>query len=52
MSDLVLAIETSSSWTGAALAEGEEILAEHSVESISRHNEVLAGLIQEVMRGG
>jgi len=50
VSDLVLAIETSSSWTGAALAEGEEILAERSVESISRHNEVLAGLIQEVMR--
>jgi tRNA threonylcarbamoyladenosine biosynthesis protein TsaB len=50
VSDLVLAIETSSSWTGAALAEGEVILAEHSVESRSRHNEVLAGLIQEVMR--
>ena len=50
MSDLVLAIEASSSWTGAALARGCKILAEHSVESISRHNEVLAGLIQEVMR--
>ncbi len=50
MSDLVLAIETSSSWTGAALARGCKILTEHSVESISRHNEVLAGLIQEVMR--
>jgi len=50
VSDLVLAIETSSSWTGAALAEGEEILAERSIESRSGHNEVLAGLIREVMR--
>ncbi len=50
MSDLLLAIETSSIWTGAALARGEEILAERSVKSRSRHNEVLAGLIREVMR--
>lgn len=50
MSDLVLAIETSSIWTGVALARGEEILAERSVESLSRHNEVLSGLIAEVMR--
>ena len=50
MSDLVLAIETSSSWTGAALAECCKILAERSVESRSRHNEVLVGLIEEVMK--
>lgn len=49
MNDLVLAIETSSVWTGAALALGEEILAERSRESRSRHNEVLSGLIAEVM---
>ncbi|MBA7654927.1 tRNA threonylcarbamoyladenosine biosynthesis protein TsaB [subsurface metagenome] len=49
MSDLVLAIETSSIWTGVALAEKDKILAERSVESRSRHNEVLSGLIQGVM---
>lgn len=50
MNDLLLAIETSSIWTGAALAEKDKILAERSVESRSRHNEVLSGSIQEVMR--
>jgi len=49
VSDLVLAIETSSIWTGVALAEKDKILAERSVESLFRHNEVLSGLIAEVM---
>jgi tRNA threonylcarbamoyladenosine biosynthesis protein TsaB len=50
VSDLLLAIEASSGWTGAALAWGSKILAQRSVESISRHNEVLAGLIEGVLR--
>jgi tRNA threonylcarbamoyladenosine biosynthesis protein TsaB len=50
VSDLLLAIETSAASTGVALAEGAELLTERSVESLSRHNEALAGLIREVMR--
>jgi tRNA threonylcarbamoyladenosine biosynthesis protein TsaB len=50
MSCLILAIETSSFWTGAALAEDERILAERSVESRSGHNEVLSCLVKEIMK--
>jgi tRNA threonylcarbamoyladenosine biosynthesis protein TsaB len=50
MSCLILAAETSSFWTGAALAEDARILAERSVESRSGHNEVLPGLVKKVLK--
>ncbi len=49
MSELTLAIETSTVWTGVALAENDRILSERSVESRSRHNEVLPLLVAEVL---
>lgn len=49
MSELILGIETSTAWTGVALSDGHEPLAHRHVESQASHNEVLSGLVDEVM---
>lgn len=49
MSELVLALETSAQWTGVALADKGEVIVERCMESKARHNELLAGLIADVM---
>lgn len=50
MSELLLAIETSAQWTGVALADAGSVLAWRCVESRARHNELLSGLIEELMK--
>jgi tRNA threonylcarbamoyladenosine biosynthesis protein TsaB len=45
----LLAIETSSQWTGVAVVEDGKVIAGRSLESRSSHNEVLAGLIEKVL---
>jgi len=49
MSGLLLAVDTSGLHTSVALAEPGGVVAQRSLESRSSHNEVLAGLIEEIM---
>lgn len=45
----LLAIETSSQWTGVAVLEDGKVVTERNAESRSTHNEVLPGLIEQVL---
>jgi tRNA threonylcarbamoyladenosine biosynthesis protein TsaB len=46
----ILALETSSRWTGVAIVEDGKLLSYETKETQSSHNEVLAGMIKEVLK--
>jgi len=47
--DMILAIETSTWWTGVAIAEGASVIASRQEETRNSHNEMLPGLVEEVI---
>lgn len=46
---VILALETSSRWTGVAIAEDGVLLSDETKETQSSHNEALAGMVKVVL---